>query len=208
MNKDLSKFIGSNKDMSNGFRCLDRTPLNAEEIEFLKNEIISIEADEHIFIFNDINHIKGSTCYNFEKDKIYVTRNVFPDENTESTHPRDLLTPRAVLAHEYYGHRFERKRYLKEESGEIKELPVWKDEAYASINAAFKTPNLTQQERATLLNDAFYRAREANQEIILTKNMKEILYGEWYFTPEKRIEGTIIFIGGSSGKGDEGNGGS
>lgn len=188
--------IDSEREMSNGFRCCDRTPLTDGEINFLKGEIDLIDADQKVFVFNDKDHINGTTCYNFERDIIYITRNLFPDYKTGSTHPRDLLTPRAVITHEYYGHRPERERYLKECNGEIEDLPFWKDEAYASINAAFNTPNLIQLERATLLNEAFYRAKEVYQEIVLTDDMNEILYGEWKYSQERGIVQVrdIVFI--------------
>ena len=92
------------KDMANGMRDMSRRPLSADEIDFVKSEIRRIEADESVFVFNDEDHQNGSTCYNFIDDKIYVTRNVFPDTKYGSTHPRDIMSVGAVLAHEYYGH--------------------------------------------------------------------------------------------------------
>ena len=75
------------KDMANGMRDMSRRPLSADEIDFVKSEIRRIEADESVFVFNDEDHQNGSTCYNFIDDKIYVTRNVFPDTKYGSTHP-------------------------------------------------------------------------------------------------------------------------
>lgn len=68
-----------NKNMSNGMRDFSGTPLKAEEIKFIKTEIKRIGADISVFIFNDEEHLRTSTCYNFVDDCIYVTRNVFPD---------------------------------------------------------------------------------------------------------------------------------
>ena len=39
-----------------------------------------------------------------EYSLIYIKGDVLPDLN--STHPRDLMSPKAVLAHEYYGHKY------------------------------------------------------------------------------------------------------
>lgn len=191
------------RNMSYGCRCLDRTPLTKEEIAYLKNEIKAIKADESIFIFNDKEHITKSTCYDIENDVIYVTRNVFPDTKSFSTHPRDQMSPRAVLAHEYYRHRMARERYLKELSGQLEPIPLWKDEAFASANAALNTPNLNDRDRVFLLNDAYERAREASHEFKFTDEMKEIIYGHW--KPNERkivsIEQVISFYSIPSGKG-------
>ena len=80
------------KDMANGMRDTSKKPLSEEEIDFVKSEIRRIGADESVFVFNDEEHLTLSTCYNFVEDKIYVTRNVFPDEKYGSTHPRDLMS--------------------------------------------------------------------------------------------------------------------
>lgn len=187
------------KGMANGFRCHEARLLSEEEIQALKNDIRLIRADESIFIFNDPNHIIR-TSYNPVDDLIYVGRNVFPDDRVFSTHPRDLLTTRAVLAHEYYGHRPERERYLKEDRGEIQEMPRWEDEVYASLNAACHAPGLSQYERAMLVNEAGARAQEANQAFKLTDELREILYGEWKHPAERDIVSiaqTIVFVSAS-----------
>lgn len=102
----MIKLITANtKDLANGMRNTSKTPLTDTEIAFIKSEIQRIGADQSVFIFNNKNHLSSSTCYNFVEDKIYVTRNVFPDEKYGSIHPRDLMSVGAVLAHEYYGHR-------------------------------------------------------------------------------------------------------
>ena len=111
----MIKLISANdKSMANGMRDTSKTPLSEHEIEFVKSEIQRIGADLSIFVFNDEEHISSSTCYSFIEDKIYVTRNVFPDEKYGSTHPRDLMSVGAVLAHEYFGHRAYRAEYLSD----------------------------------------------------------------------------------------------
>lgn len=175
------------KDMSRGMRDMSKTPLTDEEIEFVKAEIKRIQADETLFVFNDPEHIKTSTCYGIQEDKIYVTRNVFPDEKYGSTHPRDLMSVGAVLAHEYYGHRAYRDEYLSdiEQAKEVPTTPYWQDECRASIRAARMTPNLTERDVSNLIMDAIYRAKEAGHVIELDDFMKEALYG--YPASEKNI---------------------
>ena len=146
---------------------LRRSPLNTlseMEIEHLKNEIRAINADENVFIFN-----KGQyTGYIGEIDTIYVRGNVFP-ANDGSIHPRDLMSERAVIAHEYYGHRAYRETKLQDGS--------WNDEFRASYMAAKNTPNLSGEDRKYLILDAVERAKEAGVTIKCNKFMRGILYG-------------------------------
>ncbi len=168
-----------------GADFITSTPLTNEEIEIVKQEIRKIKADESIFVFNDPEHIQASTCYNFVDDKVYVTRNVFPDIKYGSTHPRDLMSIRAVLAHEYYGHRSFREEYIRDRESGNQTKTIWEDECRASIVAAKTTPNLTIQDKSNLIMDAVYRAEEFSQHIELDSFMKEVLYG--YTDGEKNI---------------------
>ena len=181
----------NDKNMSNGMRNTSKTPLSPEEIAFVKSEIRRIEADESVFVFNEVGHISLSTCYNFVDDKIYVTRNVFPDDKFGSTHPRDLMSVGAVLAHEYYGHRSYRSEYLEDlnQEGDFHSTPLWKDECRASITAARITPNLTERDKSNLVMDAVYRAKEYGHLIEMDDFMKEVLYG--YTNREKNISYNI-----------------
>ena len=115
-----------------------------------------------VFVFNDEEHLSSSTCYNFVEDKNYVTRNVFPDEKYGSTHPRDLMSVGAVLAHEYLGHRPYREEYLSdmEQGVDYHTTLIWQDECRASINAAKTAHNLTDKDKSNLVMDAIYRAKE------------------------------------------------
>ena len=177
----------NDKDMANGMRDTSKTPLSAEEIDFIKEEIRQIGADESVFVFNDEEHLGSSTCYNFVEDIIYVTRNVFPDEKYGSTHPRDLMSVRAVLAHEYYGHRPYREEYIAdmEQGNEYHSTPIWQDECRASINAAKTAQNLTDRDKSNLVMDAVYRAKEFGHLIEMDEFMKEVVYG--YSNGEKKI---------------------
>ena len=183
-----------NKGMANGMRNMSRTPLSEEEIEYVKSEIQRIQADESIFIFNDKEHITRSTCYGIIEDKIYVTRNVFPDDTYGSIHPRDLMSVGAVLAHEYYGHRIYRDEYLAdlERDDGIPTTPYWQDECRASITAAKLAQNLTELDKSYLVQDAIYRAKEAGHLIEMDDFMKEAIYG--YTNGEKNITKQITTI--------------
>ena len=174
------KFISyTDKTMANGMRNLSHKPLTESEIEFVKNEIKRIKADETVFVFNDEDHINTGTCYNYTNDKIYVTKNVFPDDQYASIHPRDIMSVAAVLAHEYYGHRSFRNEYLNDLkiNPDFHTTPIWQDECRASLYAAQFTPNLNQIERRDLIQDAIFRAKEYGQLIEMNSFMKEVLYG-------------------------------
>lgn len=165
--------------MSNGMRNTSRTPLTEDEILFIKSEIQRIEADESVFVFNDPDHMMDSTCYNFEEDIVYVTRNVFPDVKYASAHPRDTMSVGAVLAHEYYGHRPNRQEYLTdwEKGKDFHTTPIWQDECRASLTAAQIAPGLTEIDRRDLVLDAVFRAKEYGQLIEMNDFMKEAVYG-------------------------------
>lgn len=187
-------FSIDDKDMANGMRDTSKTPLSESEIEFVKSEILRIGADLSVFVFNDEEHIPVSTCYNFIEDKIYVTRNVFPDERYGSTHPRDLMSVGAVLAHEYYGHRPYRDEYLSDmkQGDDYHTTPIWQDECRASINAAKTAHNLTEKDKCNLIMDAIYRAKEFGHLIEMDNFMKEVVYG--YSNKEKNISYNITPI--------------
>ena len=167
------------KNMSNGMRNTSKTPLTNLEIAFVKTEIKRLQADEKVFVFNDAKHINDSTCYNFIEDKIYITRNVFPDDKYISSHPRDTMSVGAVIAHEYYGHRPYREEYLSDlkKGIEFHTTPLWEDECRASLTAAHNAPGLTAIDKRDLVLDAVYRAKEFGQLIEMDDFMKEAVYG-------------------------------
>ena len=177
------------KNMSNGMRCMQRVPLTDEEIKIVMQEIRRIEADETKFVFNDEAHIGLSTCYSYYLDIVFVTKNILPDDKYGSTHPRDLMSIRAVLAHEYYGHRTYRQEYLDDLEKGISTTPKWEDECRASITAAKITPNLTLMDKSYLVQDAIFRAREAGMYIENDDFMKEVLYG--YSSDERNISPVV-----------------
>ena len=156
--------------------------LNENEIQQLKDDIHLIGADESIFSFNS-EYVRG-TCYRPQEDRIHVKGNVLSDYH--STHPRDLMSQRAVLAHEYYGHRPYRAQYLLEyeqlDLGNDELLLVlarreWADEFRASYMAAKYAPGLTQEDRYYLILDALERAREAFISIKYNDFIRRALHG-------------------------------
>lgn len=155
--------LNGEKRSARGLRKSPLVDLTNKEIEFLKDEVNAIKADESVFDFNQ----GGTTGYSDEDDIITVRANVFPDEN--SVHPRDLMSARAVLAHEYYGHRVNRGTNLARGS--------WNDEFRASYMAAKYTPNLSHQDRVYLIMDALERAKEAGVNIRYNEKIRRILYG-------------------------------
>ena len=146
-----------------GLRRSSLYRLSETEIEYLKNEIKAIEADESVFIFNEFTRTGYRDGYNI----IAVAGDVIPDLN--SIHPRDLMSERAVLAHEYYGHyKFAPSNF---DAGD------WRDEFRASYMAAKNTPNLTDKDRRYLVLDALERAKEAGVTITYNDFIRRILYG-------------------------------
>lgn len=153
--------------------------LNAKDIEYVKSEIVAIGANEEDFVFN--SDITRGTCFLASDGKIHIKGNIFPDEY--SSHPRDKLSIRAVLAHEYYGHRPYRKQYLAEDNDTSPEAMdrilsrAWADEFRASYMAAKNAPNLTKKDRVLLIQDSLSRAEEAGVTIKYNDFIRRVLYG-------------------------------
>lgn len=159
-----SRAIMNKREMANGLRNNPDLHLTEEQIVSLKGDIRAIGADESVFAFN----VKGSrTAYHDGADMITVCGDVLPD--LRSRHPRDRMSSKAVLAHEYYGHRANRGTKLP--------YGDWKDEFRASYMAARDAPGLSDEDRYYLILDALERAREANQPIRYNGFMRRVLYG-------------------------------
>jgi len=137
--------------------------LTDKDIAFIRQEICAIEADEEIFVFNQGLY----TSYTDAIDRIDVMGDIFPDE--KSTHPRDTMSVRAVLAHEYYGHRANQGTALLQGS--------WVDEFRASYMAAKNAPNLSDEDVRNLVLDALERAKEAGVTIKHNTFIRRVLYG-------------------------------
>lgn len=151
------------RKLPNGLRTMPSHKLTDLEIESLKRDIEAIGADEHVFKFNSGRR----TGYDDVLDEIRVCGDVLPD--TKSNHPRDLMSQRAALAHEYYGHRAYRGT----------DVPVgsWNDEFRASYMAAKNCPNLSDEDRRYLVLDALERAKESGITIKYNEFIRRTLYG-------------------------------
>lgn len=149
--------------LANGGRRSVFHILNQDEIQTIKNEAKEIGIDETILRFNQ----GTQTGIGSDTGFFYIRGDILPDIN--STNPRDRLSIRAVLAHEYYGH------YMNHPS----EYPVgdWRDEYRASRDAALKAPNLSDKDRACLMIDAYERQKEAGVFEGYDQVAKEIIYG-------------------------------
>ena len=152
------------RQMANGLRKSPLIKLTPEDKEHLLSEIDNIKADRKAFVFRD----GKATAYSVTRDRIYVSSNVFPS-NDGSKHPRDLMSEKAVLAHEYYGHRAHKDTKLAAGS--------WNDEFRASYLAAKNCPNLSDEDRRFLILDAIERARERGVSVKYNSFIRRILYG-------------------------------
>ena len=151
------------RNLPNGLRTPPYQVLTQSDIQMLLDEIKAIGADESIFKFNT----GARTGYDDVLDEIRVKGDILPD--LSSNHPRDRMSPRAALAHEYYGHRANRGTRLPKGS--------WNDEFRASYMAAKNCPNLTSTDRRYLILDALERAKEKGITIQNNTFIRRMLYG-------------------------------
>ena len=143
--------------------------LTAEEIEGLKKDIEAICAEVDIFRFNYEGCAR--TSYLSKLDTVFVKGDVLPDMVFASPHPRDLMSARAVLAHEYYGHRPYRNAKFQMPAGS------WNDEFRASYMAAKNAPGLSCIDKFYLIHDALRRAGEAGVKIRHNSFIRGVIYG-------------------------------
>lgn len=152
------------REMANGQRRSVFEPLSDSDKKYIYSEAEAIGISKDIIVFRE-GHVTG---YLDSRDKIYISSSVFPSGDG-SLHNRDNLSVRAVLAHEYYGHRKYRNTPLKQGS--------WQDEFRASYSAAINAPNLSDNDRQMLMRDAVDRASEAGVKIKITEIIRRFLYG-------------------------------
>lgn len=152
------------RQMASGARKSYLIPLSEQDKQFILKEIDAIGADKKFFEFRDFL----PTAYSDSRDKIYISSSVFPSTD-DSKHPTDMLSVRATLAHEYYGHKSYRNTPLEKGS--------WNDEFRASYMAAKHCPGLTNEDRTMLINDAMQRARDAGVNIQYNDFIRRCLYG-------------------------------
>lgn len=152
------------RNMANGGRKSKFIKLTETEKDFIIKEAKAIGIDEKYLRFRDYS----VTGYDEKKNLIYVSSQIFPSRD-DSPIARDRMSVRAVLAHEYYGHMANRNTSLPRNN--------WIDEFRASYRGAQKCSNLTDEERADLVRDAYDRAKEAGVTVKLTKFARRVLYG-------------------------------
>ena len=151
------------RSMAMGLRQPETRILTQDEIASLIYDAKSIKIDVDVLRFNE-----GSRTGYYELENvIFVRGDVLPDLNSKEI--RDIMSQRAVLAHEYYGH-------LKSNPSSFK-IGDWRDEFFASYNAAINTPNLSDEERGMLMMDAYNRAKEAGKHVEYSDEARKIIYG-------------------------------
>lgn len=164
-NDDIIKTdrLFENRKMANGNRVSPQHILSKTEIDSITEDAKDIGIPTYILNFN----IGSQTGYSDLSNVIHIRGDVLPD--VSSVVNRDLLSQKAVLAHEYYGH------YLSNPSKF--RIGDWRDEFQASYKAAINTPNLSDAERRMLMLDAYDRAKEAGVVAKYNKKARMIIYG-------------------------------
>lgn len=155
--------IMDSRNMANGMRKSPFLTLDDKQIEDIKKHAKALGIPDSVLSFNtgtQTGFVDGSRT-------IHVRGDILPD--TDSNHNRDLLSQRAVLAHEYYGH------YMNDPSQF--RVGDWRDEFRASYMAAINAPNLSDEERRMLMLDAYDRAREAGVSVRYNEKARKIVYG-------------------------------
>ena len=151
------------REMAMGLRQPASRVLTPEEIDSIKADAKALQIDSKVLRFNTGTR----TGFLDHKEIINICGDVLPD--TESHIARDKMSQRAVLAHEYYGH------FLNHPSEY--QIGDWRDEFRASYDAAVKAPNLTDEDRALLMIDAYDRAHEAGVVLNYDETAVKIIYG-------------------------------
>ncbi len=163
VDKSDERGIIDNRKLAMGLRKPVDHILTDEEIKSIMIDAEAIGIDVSILRFNKGN----ATGFSDARGKINIRGDIMPDITSKI--PRDRMSQRAVLAHEYYGH------YLNHPSEY--EVGDWRDEFRASYDAAVRTPNLTDEDRAYLMLDAYDRAKEAGQTVEYDEVARRIIYG-------------------------------
>ncbi len=163
VDKSYERGIIDNRKLAMGLRKPVDHILTDEEIKSIMIDAEAIGIDVSILRFNKGN----ATGFSDARGKINIRGDIMPDITSKIS--RDRMSQRAVLAHEYYGH------YLNHPSEY--EVGDWRDEFRASYDAAVRTPNLTDEDRAYLMLDAYDRAKEAGQTVEYDEVARRIIYG-------------------------------
>lgn len=155
--------IKINRAMSNGQRTSPHHILSDDEKQRILTLSKEIGLPTEVIKFNS----GTQTGFDDNSQKIHIRGDIIPDFT--STNLRDLLSEKAVLAHEYYGH-------YKNHPSAFR-VGDWRDEFRASYCAAINTPGLSDEERRMLMLDAYDRAREAGVVVKYNRKARGIIYG-------------------------------
>ena len=94
------------------------------------------------------------TSYDEETDTIFICGDIFPDHDSNNHY--DLISVRAVLAHEYWGHRY----LVLNEPKFVGAKGSPADESLASTTAARLSPSLRPRDKEQLTRDAAFRLKK------------------------------------------------
>jgi len=145
--------------------------VDGADMDLVVSEAKSIGIEPDYLRFNSSG--ANGTSYDPTDDIVDIKGDVFP--RLTEAHPRARMSIRAVLAHEFYGHRPNRAQYLWELENNIPfELDEWQDEFRASYNASKADIDLSVADRACLHDDAISRAEEKQAYGKLEKLLKEL----------------------------------
>lgn len=149
--------------MANGQRRSPSHILTDKKIESLLQDAKAIDIPTDVLKFN----VGNRTGFSDLEEMIHIRGDVLPDINSDNL--RDLLSQKAVLAHEYYGQ-------YKAHPSKFR-IDDWWDEFQASYRAAIDTPNLSDEDRRMLMLDAYDRAKEAGVKVNYNSVARRIIYG-------------------------------
>lgn len=161
--KLINRQIASQRTLAMGLRTEPSKILDEEEIKSIKEDAKALNIDENILVFNS----GKQTGFVDSKMIINIRGDILPD--TRSVMPRDIMSARAALAHEYYGHYMHHPSRFR--------VGDWRDEFRASYMAAVNAPNLTDEDRSLLMLDAFDRAKEAGVSIKYNSVARRVIHG-------------------------------
>ena len=140
------------------YRLKGDVPLSRQERNIAASEIRRIGADNSAFVF-------GTGRSRIENGRVVVTREIFPFTDFSAYHPRSLMSVGAFLAFLY--------RSLL--NGRCM---GWRGMALVSIEAAKTTPNLTDVERSSLVQNAVHKAHIHGCRILLDACSMKMLCGQ------------------------------
>ena len=161
--RSKNRGIIDSRNMANGMRKSPFNILDDEQIDMINSYADELKIPREILRYNvgtQTGFVDGGKFINIRGD-------IFPDINSNNN--RDLLSEKAVLAHEYYGH-------MKHDPSQFR-IGDWRDEFRASYSAAINAPGLSDSERRMLMLDAYDRAKEAGVAVKYNEKARKIIYG-------------------------------